>query len=198
MKDRRSNHECKPRIARIETSACFLSVLSLRSVVELRNKEKATPKRGLVRARNGKPSLFDDRQDVFFRHDEQFIAIDGHFVTGVRREQHAVAFLDLEGGPLAVVEQLAVADAQDLALPRLFLGRIGQHDAAGRLLFRLQPFHHDLVVQGDDFHVAGTSKKKTMVELPLAAWRSERMLQTLSRKRRTTLPRLAATRRTPL
>src|SRR5262245_44739524 len=75
-------------------------------------------------------TLIDDGEDVVFGHDEQFVAIDVDFVAGVRGEQNAVAFLDLERGSLAIVQELAVADAQDFALPRLFLGGVGQHDAA--------------------------------------------------------------------
>src|SRR5262249_21701571 len=98
--------------------------------------------------------LLDHGEDVVLGHDEIFFAIDGHFVAGVGGEQDAIAFLDLEGGTLAVVQPFAFAEAQHLALFRFLARRIRQNDAAGRLLFRFETLDHDLVIERDDCHAA--------------------------------------------
>src|SRR5262249_60406840 len=67
-------------------------------------------------------------------------------------EEDAIAFLHLEGGALAALEELPVAETQDAALLRLLLGAVGQQDAAGRPLLRLDTLDHDLVIQRYDFH----------------------------------------------
>src|SRR5262245_18674383 len=96
----------------------------------------------------------DDREDIVLGHDEVLLAVDCHLVAGVGAEQHAVALLDLERGALAVLHQLAITQADHLALPRFLLGRVGQDDPAGRLLLGLQTLDHDLVVQWYDPHAA--------------------------------------------
>ena len=40
--------------------------------------------------------LFDDRQDVFLAHQQQFLVADLELLAGVAGEQHAVADLDLQ------------------------------------------------------------------------------------------------------
>src|SRR5262245_28768389 len=100
----------------------------------------------------GPPPLLHNGQDVVLGHDEVLFAVEGDLVAGVRCEQDAVAFLYLEGRPLAVVQQLAIAEAEDLALLGLLLGGVGQDDAAGGLLLGLQALDHDLVIQRYDFH----------------------------------------------
>jgi chaperonin GroES len=93
-----------------------------------------------------------DGEDVVLRHDEVLFALDRDLVAGVGGEEDAVALLDLEGGALTVVEALPLAQAQHLTLLRLLLGRVGQDDAARRLLLGLEALDHDLVVEGLDFH----------------------------------------------
>ena len=41
-------------------------------------------------------SLFDDGQDVFFAHQQQFVVAELERVAGVGAEQHPVADLDLQ------------------------------------------------------------------------------------------------------
>src|SRR5262249_35301820 len=53
----------------------------------------------------------------------------------------------------AVLEDLAGADREDLALLRLVLGRVRQQDAAGGLLVGLEALDHDTVVERFDVHV---------------------------------------------
>src|SRR5260370_15330055 len=90
----------------------------------------------------------DHGEDVVLGHDEVLFAVDGDFAAGIGGEQDTVALADLEGGALAAVQPLALAQAQDLALLGLLLGGVRQDDAAGRLLFRLQALDPDLVIQG--------------------------------------------------
>src|SRR2546421_218663 len=40
--------------------------------------------------------LLDHRENIILGHDQQVFAVDIHLVAGVRRKQHAIAFLNLE------------------------------------------------------------------------------------------------------
>ena len=62
------------------------------------------------------------------------LAVDLDLGARVLAEQDAVAGLDVERADLAVLEDLAVADGDDLALERLLLGGVGDDDAALGLL----------------------------------------------------------------
>src|SRR4051812_2455798 len=96
--------------------------------------------------------LLDDAEDFFLTHDEELAAIDLDFLAGVLAEEDDVARLDIERGDLAVLLDLALARGDDLALLRLFLGRVRDNDRAD-LLFRLfDAFHDDAVVQWSDVH----------------------------------------------
>ena len=63
-----------------------------------------------------------------------------------------VALLDIEGDALAVLVGLAVADGNDLALLGLFLGGVGDDDAADFLFFFLNALHEDAVVERSQSH----------------------------------------------
>ena len=67
-------------------------------------------------------------------------------------EQHAVAGLDVERNDLAALVAGAGADGDDLALHRLFLGGIGNDDAAGGLGVFLDAAHDDAVMQRAELH----------------------------------------------
>jgi hypothetical protein len=81
------------------------------------------PNRGREKA-EGLASGLDDAHDVFFAHDEQFLAIDLDGLAGVLAEQNAVTHLDVHRD-LAVLVTLARADGQDFALIGLFGGGSG-------------------------------------------------------------------------
>ena len=55
--------------------------------------------------------------------------------------------LTSSGDALAVLVGLAGADGDHLALLRLFLGRVGDDDAADFLFFFLDALHEDAVVE---------------------------------------------------
>src|SRR5690348_2436133 len=97
-------------------------------------------------------SLLDDRNEVFFAHDEQFLAIDLDLGAGILAEQHGVAGLDRHRADLAVVEDLAGTDGDDLALDRLFGSGVGDYDATGRLRLGLKTLDDDAVVQRAKLH----------------------------------------------
>ena len=63
-----------------------------------------------------------------------------------------VAFLDVERRDLAVLLDLALADGDDLALLRLFLGGVRDDDPADLLFAFFDALHDDAVVQGTDLH----------------------------------------------
>src|ERR1700756_2781419 len=63
---------------------------------------------------------FNHGHDVFLTHDHQFFAVDFHFGAAVLAEQDLVADLDVEGPDVAVLENFAFADRDDLSLHRLF------------------------------------------------------------------------------
>src|SRR3954467_4124007 len=92
--------------------------------------------------------LLDDGQHVILAHDDDLFAVELDLGAGVAGEDDLVALLDGERGLLAVVEALAVADRQDLAPLGLFLGRVGEDDAALGLALGLDTLDEDLVAEG--------------------------------------------------
>src|SRR5437588_10723244 len=97
--------------------------------------------------------LLDHAEDVFLAHHEVFLPVDLDLGSGVLREEHAVARLDVQGANFAVLEDLAVADGDHFAFDRLFLGGVGDDDAALGLLFLLHALDDDAVLQRPDLHV---------------------------------------------
>src|SRR3954465_10795988 len=112
--------------------------------------------------------LLDDAEDVFLAHHQVLFAFDLDVGARVFREEDAVTDLDVERTDLAVFEDLAVADGDDLAFDRLLLGGVGDDDAALRLLLFLHALHDHAVLQRSDLH--GFFSLRTAVE---GAWHSE-------------------------
>src|SRR5581483_11032338 len=96
--------------------------------------------------------LRDDAHDVVFAHHEVLGAFDFHRLAGEFAEQDAVADLDVERADIAVLENAAIADGDDLALVGLLGGVVGNDDAAGGLMLLVEALHHDAVVQRTDAH----------------------------------------------
>src|SRR5216117_1122711 len=96
--------------------------------------------------------LCDDAHDVVFTHHEVFGAFDFHGLAGELAEQDAVADFDIERAHLAVFEDLAFADGDDLALVGLLCDVVGNDDAACGFALLIETLHHNAVVQGTDFH----------------------------------------------
>src|SRR5260370_19527842 len=99
--------------------------------------------------RNG---LIDHAHDVGFLHDHQVLAIELDFGAGPFAEQHAVAARNVERVQLATLVAHARANGDDFAFRRLFLGRVGDEDAASGLRLRLHTAAQDAVLQWTQFH----------------------------------------------
>src|SRR5579885_2384026 len=94
----------------------------------------------------------DHGHDVLFPHHEQLLAVDLDFRAAVLAEEDLVADLDVERTDLAVFENLAVADRDDLPLDRLLSRRIGNDDSAGGGTLLLQAFDDDAVKKRTNLH----------------------------------------------
>src|SRR5258705_2991694 len=92
------------------------------------------------------PPLLENGEDVFLAHDEEFLVVDLDLGARVLPEQDLVAGLHVERHLLAVVVDLAVADGDDLALLRPFLGRVRDDDPAPFGLLLLQTLDQDPIV----------------------------------------------------
>src|SRR5665213_2210916 len=82
-------------------------------------------------------TAFDDAHDVGFLHDDDILAVDLDLGARPFAEQHAVADFDVERMQRAILAARARADSDDLAFHRLFLGGVGDDDAARGLLVLL-------------------------------------------------------------
>ncbi|CRI65345.1 hypothetical protein THIOKS12330042 [Thiocapsa sp. KS1] len=102
-------------------------------------------------------SAFDDAHDVFFAHHQELVAVELHFGAGILAEQHAIADLHIQRAALAVVEDLALAHGDDLALDRLLGGGVRDHDAAGGRALFFHATDNNAVVQGTNLHVVVSS-----------------------------------------
>src|SRR3954468_13798330 len=93
-----------------------------------------------------------DAHDVAFLHDQQLLTIELDLGTGPFAEQHAVADLKIDRNQLAVFVTAARTDRRDFALRGLFLGSVRNDNAASRLLFSIDAFDRDAVVERTESH----------------------------------------------
>src|SRR5690606_27823455 len=75
--------------------------------------------------------LGEHRENVVLAHDLVFDAFELVGAARVLAVDHLVADLDLGRAQLAVVQRLAFTDGDHFTLGRLFLGVVGDDDAAG-------------------------------------------------------------------
>src|SRR5271168_5241314 len=73
---------------------------------------------------------FDHGHNVFLTHDHQIFAVDFDFCAAVLAEQNFVADFHIESTDLAVFENFAFTDRNDLSLYGLFGRGIGNQDSA--------------------------------------------------------------------
>src|SRR5437867_11137878 len=85
-------------------------------------------------------SSAEDPEDVFLLHDEVLFAAQPDLVAGILAEEDSVAFLHRERELLAIVGHLAGAHGDDRALLRLFLGGVGDDEAAVLLILLVEAF----------------------------------------------------------
>ena len=100
---------------------------------------------------------FDHGHDVFFTHDHELFTVDLDLRPAVFAEQDLVADLHVERTDVAVLENLSLANRDDLPLDRLLGRGIGNHDAARRGTILLQTLHDDAVMKRTNLHVDAPS-----------------------------------------
>jgi len=94
----------------------------------------------------------ENAHDVALLHDQEIFAIELDLGAGPLAEQHAVADLEVDRDQLAGLVAATGADGGDFALRGLFLGTVGNDDAASCLLFGVDALDHDAVVKRTEFH----------------------------------------------
>src|SRR6202158_5756904 len=99
----------------------------------------------------GGARLSEHAHDVALLHDQQFLAVELDLGARPLAEQHAVADLEVDRDQLAGFVAAARTDCGDFALRGLFLGAVGNNDAALGLLFGVDTLDHDTVMQRAEF-----------------------------------------------
>src|SRR5262245_11499921 len=94
----------------------------------------------------------DDGQDFVFAQDQVLFAVDLDVRPGVLAEEDLVAGLDVERQLGAVLEDLAVAHRDDLALLGLLLRGVGDDDPPLDGLFLLDSLYDQAVVKRTNLH----------------------------------------------
>src|ERR1700683_5583071 len=102
--------------------------------------------------------FLEDAEDFFFAHDEEVFAIELDLGAGVLAEEDGVAGFYVEREDLAFVVGLALADGDDFALLGLFLGGIGDDDAAADAFALFHATDEDAVVERREFAGCHDSK----------------------------------------
>src|SRR5215211_4982362 len=96
--------------------------------------------------------LLDLGQHVGLAQDEQLLALHDDLGAPVLGVQDLIALDDVKREALSAVVELAVTDGQDLALDRLLLRGVGEHDARGRRLLLLDRLDDQTIAQGLELH----------------------------------------------
>src|SRR3981189_54152 len=123
--------------------------------------------------------LSEHAHDVGLLHDDEVLAVD--FDLGARplTEQHPVADLDVERMQLAVVAAASRPGRDDFALHWLFLGGIGDDDAALGLLLLLDAADQHAILQRSKLHGTPPSESigsYTQLALPARECQQDRPL----------------------
>src|SRR5713226_3095790 len=100
-----------------------------------------------ARARCGLLDLREHAHDVGFLHDQEFLTVELDLGARPFAEQHAVTDLEVDRDQLAGFVTAARTDRGDFSLRGLFLGAVGNDDAALGLFFYVDSFDHDTVMQ---------------------------------------------------
>src|SRR5437870_11418643 len=83
-------------------------------------------------------SRVEDSEEVVLLHDQVLLAVQPDLVAGILAEEDSVALLHRERELLAIVGHLAGAHGDDRALLRLFLGGVGDDEAAALLILLVE------------------------------------------------------------
>src|SRR5215207_8528922 len=97
-------------------------------------------------------SAVDLGQDVALAQDQEVLAVDRDLGAAVLGVEDLVALRDVERHALAVIVELAVTDGEDLALLRLLLRGVGEHDAGGGRRVLLDGLDDQPIAQGLELH----------------------------------------------
>src|SRR6516165_9203512 len=116
-----------------------------------RRGRRGRPRQPSARRREGQVLSGDHAHDVGLLHDQELIAIQLDLGARPFAEQHAVSDLDVDRDQLAVFVPAAGADRRHFALGGLFLGGVGNDDAALGLFFGVDTPDHDAVMQRTKF-----------------------------------------------
>src|SRR5712675_2072559 len=100
----------------------------------------------------GGRQIGENAHDVALLHDQEFLAVELDLGARPFAEQHAVAHLEVDRDQFAGFVAATRADGGDFALRGLFLGTVGNDDAARCLLFGVDTLDHDAVVKRTEFH----------------------------------------------
>src|SRR5579863_3162956 len=93
----------------------------------------------------------DHAHDVALLHDQEILAVELDFGSRPFAEQHAVTDLEIDRDQLAGFVAAARTHRRDFALRGLFLGRVGNDDAALGLFLGVDTLDHDAVMQRTKF-----------------------------------------------
>src|SRR6266705_5795220 len=104
-------------------------------------------------------SSAEDPEDVLLLHDEVLFAAQPDLVAGILAEEDSVAFLHRERELLAIVGHLAGAHGDDRALLRLFLGGVGDDEAAVLLILLVEAFDEHAVMERTQRRLHGLSHR---------------------------------------
>src|SRR6516165_7725478 len=97
-------------------------------------------------------SLFDHAHDVALLSDHEILAVDFDLGSRPLPEQHSVADFDIQWTELAVIVPVARPGGNDFAFHWLFLGGIGDDNAACGLLLLLNATDENAILQRSKFH----------------------------------------------
>src|SRR5712672_3135690 len=99
----------------------------------------------------GGGKIGDNAHDVALLHDQQFLTVELDLGARPFAEQHAVADLEVDRDQLAGFVAAARTNRGDFALRGLFLGAVGDDDAAPGFFFGVDALDHDTVMQRTKF-----------------------------------------------
>src|SRR5262249_40746883 len=105
------------------------------------------PSRNLLRRR-----LFNHAHDVALLGDDVILTVDFDLGTRPFSEQHSIADFDIQRMQFAVIASRTRPSRNDFAFHWLFLGGIGDDDAALGLLLLLDAADEDAILQWSKFH----------------------------------------------
>src|ERR1700733_5483097 len=95
---------------------------------------------------------FHHSHNILFPHHNQFVAVHLHFGSAVLAEEDLVADFDVERPNLAVLQDLALADGNDLAEDGFLGRRVRDHNAARGFTLFFFSFHDHTAMEGSNLH----------------------------------------------